>query len=104
MILGQEGLSFPYVPEHLYYILMELIKNSLRAVVETNSNIHHGDDLPPIKIVVNKDYSLTEGSQVIIRVSDEGETSFAAYLLTNDDDKVSRLLMMVFSCLSSLFC
>ena len=73
MILGQDDLTFPYVPEHLYYVLMELIKNSLRAVVERNPVGAHNDELPPIKIVINKDYSLTEGSQVIIKVSDEGE-------------------------------
>jgi pyruvate dehydrogenase kinase 2/3/4 len=39
-----------YVPSHLHHMLFELLKNSLRAVVET-----HGvdaDDFPPVKIIV----------------------------------------------------
>lgn len=49
-----------YVPSHLHHMLFELLKNSLRAVVET-----HGidaDDYPPIKIIV------AEGKEVRIHV------------------------------------
>lgn len=44
-------ISIIYVPSHLYHMLFELFKNSLRAVVET-----HGDSgsLPPIKIILTK--------------------------------------------------
>lgn len=63
-------MTFPYVPEHLYYILMELLKNGLRAVTE---NTPEGQELPPVKVIVVEDYSLTTGAQIVIKISDEGE-------------------------------
>ena len=42
-----EKISFVYIPSHLYHIMFELIKNSMRATIE-----RHGDHmvyLPPIK-------------------------------------------------------
>ena len=42
-----EKISFVYVPSHLYHIMFELIKNSMRATIE-----RHGDHtvyLPPVK-------------------------------------------------------
>ncbi|KAJ2749427.1 [Pyruvate dehydrogenase (acetyl-transferring)] kinase isozyme 2 [Coemansia sp. BCRC 34490] len=58
-------LEFMYVPSHLHHMVFELLKNSLRAVVEL-----HGDDAdkyPPIKVVV------AEGNEdITIKVSDEG--------------------------------
>jgi len=48
VVVGRTDLTFPYVPSHLNYMLVELLKNSMRATVET----HGLDDLPPIKIVI----------------------------------------------------
>ncbi len=42
-----ENISFVYVPSHLYHILFELIKNSMRATIDK-----HGEYtvyLPPVK-------------------------------------------------------
>ena len=47
-IYGRTDLSFPYVSSHISYMLLELLKNSMRATVET----HGTDNMPPIKIVI----------------------------------------------------
>ncbi|KAJ1505171.1 hypothetical protein HMI54_006202 [Coelomomyces lativittatus] len=57
-------LHFMYVPSHLHHMLFELLKNSLRAVVESRP---HSDKFPVIKVVVS------EGKEdIAIKVSDEG--------------------------------
>lgn len=64
-LICPENLTIPYVPGHLSHILFELLKNSLRAVVE-----RYGADapnLPPIKVVI------VEGKEdITIKISDEG--------------------------------
>lgn len=64
-VFGKADLAFTYVPSHLHHMLFELIKNSMRAVVE-----FHGPDcpkLPTIRVVV------AEGREdLTIKISDEG--------------------------------
>ena len=48
IILGRQDLTFAYIPSHIEYILVELLKNSMRATVEK----HGLDDMPKIKIVI----------------------------------------------------
>ncbi|KAJ1310845.1 hypothetical protein OPQ81_009363 [Rhizoctonia solani] len=65
-LICPRDLTFPYVPGHLSHILFELLKNSLRAVVE-----RYGPDnetsYPPIKVIV------VEGREdITIKISDEG--------------------------------
>ncbi|KDQ09050.1 hypothetical protein BOTBODRAFT_179382 [Botryobasidium botryosum FD-172 SS1] len=65
-LICPKELTFAYVPGHLSHICFELLKNSLRAVVE-----RYGPDnesaLPPIKVVV------VEGKEdITIKISDEG--------------------------------
>jgi pyruvate dehydrogenase kinase 2/3/4 len=47
-IHGRTDLTFPYITSHLHYILLELLKNSMRATVEK----HGTDNMPPIRIVI----------------------------------------------------
>lgn len=44
-------IEFMYVPSHLSHMLFELLKNSLRAVVERYGTDYE-DEYPPIKIVI----------------------------------------------------
>jgi len=58
------GLSIVYPPAHLYHILFELFKNSMRATVETHGKSQR---LPEIEVLVAKGEH-----DVSIRVSDQG--------------------------------
>jgi len=66
IITGRLDLTFPYVPDHLHYIMLELIKNSMRATVDW-----HGidSDYPPIRVVIADG---KENEDVVIKISDEG--------------------------------
>ncbi|KAI9833425.1 MAG: hypothetical protein M1826_007523 [Phylliscum demangeonii] len=59
-------LTFMYVPGHLSHMLFELLKNSLRAVVETHPpSDHHA--LPTTKVIVAAGHE-----DITIKISDEG--------------------------------
>ena len=51
--------SLCYIPSHLYYVFFELIKNSIRASMESNKT--------PIDIVISGE------DDIIIKISDKGE-------------------------------
>jgi pyruvate dehydrogenase kinase 2/3/4 len=69
-IKGRTDLTFSYVPSHLYYMLFEVLKNSMRATVE-----HHAteDDpfpeLPDVRVIISDG---EDNEDVVIKVSDEG--------------------------------
>ncbi len=48
---GNLDMTFTYIPAHVYYIMFELLKNSMRATVEV-----HGkkDTLPSIRIFLSE--------------------------------------------------
>ncbi|KAF8992734.1 mitochondrial pyruvate dehydrogenase [Cyathus striatus] len=65
-LICPRDLTFAYVPGHLSHICFELLKNSLRAVVE-RFGVDKEDHFPPIKVIV------VEGKEdITIKISDEG--------------------------------
>jgi len=65
-LICPKDLHFNYVPGHLSHICFELLKNSLRAVVERYGP-DRDDHFPPIKVIV------VEGKEdITIKISDEG--------------------------------
>jgi len=57
-------IRFPYVPQYLFYIMVELLKNSCRATVENTADQRELKN-KPIVITIG-----TDKSQVAIRISD----------------------------------
>jgi len=72
LVDGDRSLGVQYLPEHLYIILFELFKNSMRATVELHgrqSDSHsplYGDDLPPTRATI------AGGQSCFVRISDRG--------------------------------
>ena len=62
------ALELVYPPSHLYHILFELFKNSMRATVETHNKAH---ELPSIEVLIAKGEH-----DVSIRLSDQGVVRF----------------------------
>lgn len=63
VLQGHLETTFPYIPSHLEYIIGELFRNSIQAVVDRNGKT----EPPPIEVLI------CEAAQhVIIRVSDQG--------------------------------
>lgn len=63
VLQGHLDTTFPYIPSHLEYIIGELLRNSIQAVVEQRGMASP----PPIEVLI------CEAAQhVIIRVSDQG--------------------------------
>lgn len=56
-----------YVPSHLYYMLFELFKNSMRAVVEHHGHNPDTDTLPPLKVAICRGKE-----DICVKISDQG--------------------------------
>lgn len=92
-IHGRLDLTFPYVCSHISYVLLELLKNSMRATVET----HGLDNMPPIKVVIADG---EDNEDLVIKVSDEGggikrsnmHRVFSYLYTTADPSVISQML------------
>lgn len=62
-----QPIEICYTPQHLYHILFELIKNSMRAVVESRKGVYSADDIPELEVMLAKGEH-----DVSIRISDQG--------------------------------
>eukprot|EP00123_Amoebidium_parasiticum_P013875 comp22202_c0_seq1/m.32649 comp22202_c0_seq1/g.32649 ORF comp22202_c0_seq1/g.32649 comp22202_c0_seq1/m.32649 type:complete len:384 (-) comp22202_c0_seq1:168-1319(-) len=60
---GDTGASFTYIPIHIEIILLELLKNSMRAVVD----FHKGSPLPPLQVTICRG-----DNDITIRIRDQG--------------------------------
>jgi len=66
---GNLNFTFPFIASHLEYILLELLKNAMRATIEHKRKISklHFPDLPSITILI------APGKEIVtIRISDQG--------------------------------
>ncbi|KAI7854058.1 hypothetical protein BDC45DRAFT_441367 [Circinella umbellata] len=62
-----DEIVFAYVPEHLEYILFELLSNAVRFTMETHSKNDSSSSYPPVKLTVS-----ANDTDVYFRVSDQG--------------------------------
>jgi pyruvate dehydrogenase kinase 2/3/4 len=93
-VTGRLDLTFPYIPTYLHYILLELLKNALRATMET-----HKDSaiLPPVQVVIADG---TENEDVVIKVADEGGgiprsqiDKIWSYLFTTANENIQKIFV-----------
>lgn len=62
-----EAIRIVYVPSHLYHMLFELFKNSMRAVMEHHESAGGSGDVPPIQVTVVRGLE-----DICVKVSDRG--------------------------------
>jgi len=65
-VSGRLDLTFPYIPTYLHYILLELLKNAMRATAEHHK---HAKELPIVSVIIADGM---ENEDVVIQIADEG--------------------------------
>lgn len=65
-VLGRLDLTFPYIPTHLHYVLLELLKNAMRATMDKHE---FADKIPPVIVIIADG---TDNEDVVIKIADEG--------------------------------
>jgi pyruvate dehydrogenase kinase 2/3/4 len=87
-LTGRLDLTFPYIPTYLHYILLELLKNALRATAEhhlqlgqkgSGSNKQHHSSivgsnskptpLPPVTVIIADG---DDNEDVVVKIADKG--------------------------------
>lgn len=89
IIAKDPSVRTTYISEHLHRILFEVLKNSLRATIDTHATSR---TLPPLKVII-----VNGGEDVSIKISDEGGgipiskmSSIWSYKMVSDDsDRLS---------------
>lgn len=89
-ITGRLDLTFPFIPTYLHYIVLELLKNALRATCET----HQGANLPKVSVIIADGM---DNEDVVIKIADEGGgirrsqvDKIWSYLYTTADPKIQE--------------
>jgi hypothetical protein len=65
-IQGHLDATFPYILSHLEYIIGELLRNSIQAVME-QADMKESSSVPPIEVLICE-----TAQHVILRISDQG--------------------------------
>ena len=68
---GAQAVKMPYIPTHLDYMLFELFKNAMRAVVDSSCSRRR---LPPIHVTI-----CPAPNSVTLRISDQASHSARMY-------------------------
>lgn len=64
---GNLNASLEYIPQHVQFMVRELLKNALRSTAERHQERRHLDGIPPVVVELQKgDF------HVIIKISDQG--------------------------------
>jgi len=88
---GRLDLTFPYIPTYLHYMMLELLKNAMRATME-----RHGDsgNIPPVMVIIADEQ---DNEDVVVKVADVGGgiprsnmKKIWSYLFTTADPKIQE--------------
>ncbi|KAL7570357.1 hypothetical protein ACA910_017197 [Epithemia clementina (nom. ined.)] len=89
-IEGRLDRTFPYIPTYLHYVVLELLKNAMRATAEEHANMA---TFPPLTVVIADG---KDNEDVVIKIMDEGggirrsqiNTKIWSYLFTTADQAI----------------
>lgn len=94
VIHGRLDLTFSYIPTHLHYILLELLKNAMRATVEEHNDCKDPKTLPAVTVIIA---DAPENEDIVIKVADEGGgiprsqiDKIWSYLFTTADKQIQE--------------